>query len=172
MSFVFTRIVAKSRSDRLRISACDGRLLHPWRLDPRESCESFPKESGTTLITPRPVKNRLEASSARWAHSYSTDWRHHRRRSRTARHSRSPSKVAFRRPPTSKVVCRQQRHDPNRRGARPPAGGGAQSTITIQLMGCNVGQARPLIEKFKSAMTPAGGRSTLIAPLPSTRFAA
>jgi hypothetical protein len=46
-----------------------------------------------------------------------------------------------------------------------PAGGGAQTTITVRLMGCNIGQGRPLIEKFKSAMTPAGGAIHVIAPL-------
>ena len=46
-----------------------------------------------------------------------------------------------------------------------PAGGGAQNTITVRLMGCNVGQARPLIEKFKAAMTPTRGAINMIAPL-------
>src|SRR5215831_10380852 len=46
-----------------------------------------------------------------------------------------------------------------------PAGGGPQTTITVRLTGCNIGQGRPMIEKFKSAMTPAGGAIHVIAPL-------
>ncbi len=46
-----------------------------------------------------------------------------------------------------------------------PSGGGAQATITVRMMGCNIGEARPLIEKFQSAMKPKSGALHVIAPL-------
>ena len=44
-----------------------------------------------------------------------------------------------------------------------PAGGG-MNTITVRMRGCNIGQARPFIEKLQQAMTPTAGTLNVTAP--------
>jgi hypothetical protein len=51
-----------------------------------------------------------------------------------------------------------------------PAGGGAMNTITVRLRGCNIGIARPFIEKLQAAMTPAAGTLNMTAPLHFDEF--
>jgi hypothetical protein len=51
-----------------------------------------------------------------------------------------------------------------------PPGGGGMNTITVRLRGCNIGRARPFIEKLRSAMTPAGGTVNVTAPLHFDEF--
>ena len=51
-----------------------------------------------------------------------------------------------------------------------PAGGGAMNTITIRLRGCNIGVARPFIEKLRDAMAPSGGTVNITAPLHFDEF--
>src|SRR5262245_18595256 len=51
-----------------------------------------------------------------------------------------------------------------------PTGGGAMNEITVHLIGCNVGAARPLVEKLFEAMRPAGGPLTMLAPLHFDEF--
>jgi hypothetical protein len=51
-----------------------------------------------------------------------------------------------------------------------PAGGGAMNTITIRLRGCNIGVARPFIEKLRDAFTPSGGSVNMTAPLHFDEF--
>jgi hypothetical protein len=46
-----------------------------------------------------------------------------------------------------------------------PSGGGPLNTITVRLRGCNIGKARPLVEKLQKAMTPSGGALNITAPL-------
>lgn len=51
-----------------------------------------------------------------------------------------------------------------------PVGGGAMNTITVRLRGCNIGGARPFIEKLRDALTPAGGTLNMTAPLHFDEF--
>ena len=51
-----------------------------------------------------------------------------------------------------------------------PAGGGAMNTITVRLRGCNIGKARPFVEKLRDAMTPTGGTLNMTAPLHFDEF--
>lgn len=51
-----------------------------------------------------------------------------------------------------------------------PAGGGAMNTITVRLRGCNIGIARPFVEKLQAAMTPAGVTLNMTAPLHFDEF--
>jgi len=46
-----------------------------------------------------------------------------------------------------------------------PSGGGTPSTITVRLRGCNIGKARPFVQKFQAALTPTGGALNVTAPL-------
>ena len=128
----------------------------------------FPKRPGATLLAPRPVKNHLEgflgalsATVARpigdiiiVAHG-------------TAEHYAIALKGSVPSPADFEKVVTADSKDTIRIDAAlvTPAGGGPQATITVRLLGCNVGQAQPLIEKFKSAMTPTGGAIHVIAPL-------
>jgi hypothetical protein len=130
----------------------------------------FPKRPGTTLIKPKPVKNHLagfletlgSTSSITppigdiivVAHGTGVHYS-------IALAGSVPSPADF-----EKVVAADST-DKIRIDAAlvTPSGGGAQTTITVRLMGCNVGQGRPLIEKFQSAMTPTGGAIKIIAPL-------
>jgi hypothetical protein len=43
-------------------------------------------------------------------------------------------------------------------------------TITVRLRGCNIGRARPLLEKLQRAMRPTGGSVNLVAPLHFDEF--
>jgi hypothetical protein len=43
-------------------------------------------------------------------------------------------------------------------------------TITVRLRGCNIGKARPLIEKLQQAIAPAGGAVNMTAPLHFDEF--
>ena len=43
-------------------------------------------------------------------------------------------------------------------------------TITVRLRGCNIGKARPFVEKLQKAMTPTGGSLNLVAPLHFDEF--
>ena len=51
-----------------------------------------------------------------------------------------------------------------------PPGDGAMNTITVRLRGCNIGSARPFIEKLQEAITPAGGTLNMTAPLHFDEF--
>lgn len=51
-----------------------------------------------------------------------------------------------------------------------PAGGGPMNTITVRMRGCNIGQARPFVEKLQEAMTPSGGTLNVTAPLHFDEF--
>jgi hypothetical protein len=51
-----------------------------------------------------------------------------------------------------------------------PAGGGPLNTITVRLRGCNIGAARPFVEKLQEAMAPAGGTLNMTAPLHFDEF--
>src|SRR5712691_4427426 len=51
-----------------------------------------------------------------------------------------------------------------------PSGGGAMNTITVRLRGCNIGKARPFVEKLQKAQTPSGGILKLTAPLHFDEF--
>jgi hypothetical protein len=42
--------------------------------------------------------------------------------------------------------------------------------ITVRLRGCNIGKARPFVEKLQQAMTPAGGSLNAVAPLHFDEF--
>jgi len=132
----------------------------------------FPKRPGVKLVTPRTVKNHLEGfletlgSAASGVtppigdiitYAHGGDDGHYSIRLKGS----VPEPADF-----EKVVV-ADKADTIRIDAAlvTPAGGGAQNTITVRLMGCNVGQGRPLIEKFKAAMTPTGGAINMIAPL-------
>lgn len=43
-------------------------------------------------------------------------------------------------------------------------------TITCRLRGCNIGKARPLVERLQKAVTPAGGSLNMVAPLHFDEF--
>lgn len=47
---------------------------------------------------------------------------------------------------------------------------GAMNTVTIRLKGCNIGKARPFVEKLREAMKPAGGTLNVTAPLHFDEF--
>ncbi len=51
-----------------------------------------------------------------------------------------------------------------------PAGGGNMNVITARLRGCNIGRARPFVEKLREAMTPAGSTLNMTAPLHFDEF--
>jgi len=51
-----------------------------------------------------------------------------------------------------------------------PSGGGALNTVTLRLRGCNIGKARPFVEKLQQAMAPSGGALNLTAPLHFDEF--
>jgi len=51
-----------------------------------------------------------------------------------------------------------------------PSGGGAMTTITIRLRGCNIGKARPFVEKLRDAFLPTGGAVNMTAPLHFDEF--
>jgi hypothetical protein len=51
-----------------------------------------------------------------------------------------------------------------------PSGGGPMNTITVRLRGCNIGSARPFVEKLQQAMTPSGGTLNFTAPLHFDEF--
>jgi len=129
----------------------------------------FPKRSGTKLITPRPVKNHLEGFLAALSDPSVTKpigdiivTAHG-----TSQHYSIALKGSVPSPADFEKVVTADSNDTIRIDAAlvTPAGGGALTTITVRLTGCNIGQGRPLIEKFKSAMTPAGGAIHVIAPL-------
>jgi hypothetical protein len=47
---------------------------------------------------------------------------------------------------------------------------GSTSKITVHLRGCNIGVARPFVERFQKAMTPTGGTLNMTAPLHFDEF--
>lgn len=51
-----------------------------------------------------------------------------------------------------------------------PTGGGAMNTITVRMRGCNIGKARPFVEKLQQAMLPTGGTLNVTAPLHFDEF--
>ena len=131
----------------------------------------FPKRPGTTLITPRPVKNHLAGfletlgstpsitppigDIITVAHGADVGQYFIRLKGSV------PEPADF-----EKVVVADSANDIRIDAALvTPSGGGTQTTITVRLMGCNIGEAQPLIEKFQSAMKPAGGAIKVIAPL-------
>jgi hypothetical protein len=48
--------------------------------------------------------------------------------------------------------------------------GGAMTTITVRMRACNIGKARPFVEKLQTAMTPTGGSLNMTAPLHFNEF--
>jgi len=131
----------------------------------------FPKRPGAKLIAPKPVKNHLEGFLETLGvaplpvplpigdiitYAHGGDDGHYSIRLKGS----VPEPADF-----EKVVVADNADTIRIDAALVTPAGGAQNTITVRLMGCNVGQARPLIEKFQSAMRPAGGALNVIAPL-------
>jgi hypothetical protein len=148
-------------------------LFVPGDSDAEKAAKKFfPKRPGAKLITPRGVKNHLAgfldtlgASSSGitppigdiiiFAHGGDDG------------HYSIPLTGSVPSPADFEKVVDADKADKIRIDAAlvTPSGGGAQNTITVRLMGCNVGQARLFMEKFQSAMTPKGGAIKVIAPL-------